>query len=376
MKKILHLGHSSAWRGGENQVCLLIHGLQQSHQGIENFVAYPKGAVVFNRLANNQLSKNHQLPLYSKNPYNPFNIFALVRFCKSHQIDVIHAHSAKAHSMAYHALFFLSAVKCVVHRRIDSPIKNQYFTKQKYRSSKISHWISISYAIEKRLINYGLARHKVTTLHDCIDASAYLKLEKEKEKKRYCEQYNWDKNTHLLGFAGALDKGKNPALLIQALLKLKQKQVEFNALIAGDGPLFDELDGLIKQHQLESQVKLLGFIKTMPEFFCSLDSFVLPSVHEGLGTVLLEAAQAKTALIASRVGGIVEVIEDKKTGRLFNSGEADELADVLTQIIQYKELTAQIVDNAFDKVSTEFNLQTMVNKTALIYERVLKHERL
>ena len=117
--RILHLDTEKTWRGGENQVKALIEGL---HEKVEKqFAAAPFNSVA---IKENRWSCE-ALELKSGNPYDPRIIYQLVQFIKKNKIQLIDAHTAKAHTLAVHVALFLPDLKIVVHRRVDNvPKKN------------------------------------------------------------------------------------------------------------------------------------------------------------------------------------------------------------------------------------------------------------
>lgn len=367
MIRVLHLGHSRKWRGGENQVKTLIEGLNKRNPGIQNHIGYPHGAQMIEKLSG-RIGGVLELP--STRPIDPRSVISVVNYVNKNAIDIIDAHSGNAHSLAYYARHFLPKTKINVHRHVDFPIKRQYLTRKKYLSEKIDQYVAISCAIKTRLEKYGIAGNKICIIKSAIDATAYQNSSKPNAKNSWCEKYGLEKNLPLIGFAGILEDKKDPALFVETIHGLKNRGIFVNALIAGSGPLQAELQRQINQLQLGDFIKLTGFIRNMPDFFAALDIFVLPSKQEGLGTVLLEAIHSQCVAVASNVGGITEIICDLQTGMLGHAGNVVSFVNAIETILITPGLSDRLKSNATQHANTYFNASKMIESNYLNYKNL------
>jgi len=227
--KVLHIGHSPRWRGGENQVHLLIQAMNGLNIGIEHHLAYPHEAIIFNRVGS-QSKGNLTLP--SSSPIDIRSVIAIIKYCRENEIDIMHAHSGNAHTLAYYAKYFLPKVKLIVHRRIDSKIKRRRSTRKKFLSNSVDGFIVISNAVLNNMKNYGVDENKIRLITDSIDTDAYGKLNKKQEKRQVINQYGWNIETPLIGFISALTSEKNPELFVEVVKHLYQQGLNFNVVIA------------------------------------------------------------------------------------------------------------------------------------------------
>ena len=146
--------------------------------------------------------------------------------------------------------------------------------------------------------------------------------------------------------AGALVKRKSPHTLIEAAAQLHSRcQQEQHAkrpsqapplhyLICGDGPLRGELEGRVRALGLASVFHFAGFCRDLPAYLAAADIFVHTPVREGLGVAVLEAMAAGLPVVASRVGGIPDLITDGETGLLISIQDPSALRSALLQCIQ------------------------------------------
>ncbi len=371
MINVLLIGHSRKWRGGENQVGLLIHGMKTHHPDVNIHIAYPDDAIMIERLG---VVVDGIIRLPSTRSFDLRSVLAIVKYCKHHRIDILHAQSGITHSLALHIKFFLPKIKIVVHRHVDFTIKKRLFTRRKYLSNKVDQYIAVSSAIEKRLLDYGIPDEKIALAKSSIDPLPYMNLNKQTAKSNICERYDIDKNLVLIGFAGALDANKDPITFVRIISQLRQGGIKVNALIAGVGDLMSAVEQQVEALNLKNNVKLTGFVQDMPVFFAALDIFILPSTAEGLGTVLLEAIHANANVIASDVGGIREIVRDGETGLLAKAKDINSFTHAVEKLLSCHCTAKRLRNNAINHVGQEFNLQKMLDNNYKIYRQLHKED--
>lgn len=362
--RVLHLDTEKTWRGGENQVRALISGLNKRIE--KQFAAAPFDSVAIKE----KRWDCELLSLSSGSPYDPRNILRLISWVKKHQIQIVDAHSAKAHTLAYNAKLFYPHFKIVVHRRVDNKIKNQFFTRKKYLSSRVDHFVAISQAIADILVNYGVSKDKISVVKSAVDASVYEKLNREHLQQKLRKNFQLNDDVILIGNASALSEQKGYPTLIRAASELKKMTSHFRILIAGDGALKNSLENLVQELELQSHVSFLGFLNNVPEFLSGIDILAIPSNNEGLGTVILDAILAGCCPVGSRVGGIPEIIIDHQTGLLIEPGDHVNLSKCLNYLIKNPEKRAQLSQNARQHVQNEFGLNSMVNGNYQVYKKL------
>lgn len=366
--KVLHIGHSRKWRGGENQVRLLIEELQRQEDGSQHFLAFPKDAIIFERLKH---GVQGIVSLASTSPADPRAIWAIRQACKKHDINVLHPHSSKAHSLALLVKRTMPSLKLLVHRRVDNPIKTRAGTRKKYLTEQVDAFLCVSSAIQTMLIEYGVPADKLRLVPDSIDTTPYDDLVKAYEKAALCNKHGFDAELPMIGFIAALEDQKNPELFVESLSALAKSGVKFNAIMAGAGSKKDVIIDLIKQHSLQAQVKMLGFVTAVEPVFAALDVFVLPSRNEGLGTVMLEAMAARAVVVASNVGGIGEAVIDRKTGLLVNEAAPASFSAAIKTVLSDVSLSQNLVENAVAHTQKNFSLPLMAEQTSQCYSQIL-----
>jgi L-malate glycosyltransferase len=141
-------------------------------------------------------------------------------------------------------------------------------------------------------------------------------------------------------------------------------------VILGEGELRGPLEKQIADLHLEKHVILGGFRPDVLSLLKGFDFFVMPSVTEGLGTSLLDAMACAKPIVASRVGGIPEVVMDGKTGILVPPKDPDLLAEAIVRMMQDRALAASMGGAGYTRVTERFTVERMVEETLAVYERL------
>ncbi|MGC8979836.1 glycosyltransferase, partial [Caldisericum sp.] len=161
-------------------------------------------------------------------------------------------------------------------------------------------------------------------------------------------------------------------ILIKAVYEIQSKQsLNLKVALVGDGSLKSEYKKLVKDLSLEDNIKFLGIRRDVEKLMRLSKIFVLPSRYEGLPMVILEAMANRIPIIATKVGGIPEVIEDGIEGLLVEPESKDELTKKILYLLNNPSLREQLSKNAFEKVKSEYSIQSYTQRMLKLYEEVL-----
>lgn len=367
--RLLHIDTELTWRGGENQLRLLLEGLRPTDA--DSFVAVRPGSAAAKRLAG--IAPLIEIPM--RGGFDPGAARALAKACDTHAIDLIDAHTSNAHSLALLTRFLRPSVRIVVHRRVDYPPKSGIVNRWKYHSGKVDRYIAISEAIKGVLVAYGLPASRVSVVRSAVDGTAYASFDRTVEKAALVHAYGIDPQVPLIGNASALSKQKDYPTLLAAAGILKQRGVPFHMFIAGDGPERDALERQRLTAGLEYDVTFLGFIEQVPRFLSALDVFAISSEYEGLGTIALEAAHAGLCLVSTNVGGLPEIVRDGVTGLLAPAHDPVSFAAQLERVLRDETLRKKLAAAATAHVCSEFSLGSMVGGNLEVYKAILAKPR-
>ena len=149
------------------------------------------------------------------------------------------------------------------------------------------------------------------------------------------------------------------------------KTIPWVLWVVGDGSRKTEFERLAKDLNMRERIIFLGARKNIPEILSGIDIFVMPSLWEGLGLAVLEAASAGKPIVASRVGGLPEIISDGETGVLVEPKNVKSLADGLERVLLGKVDAKEMGARARKMVKEKFSAQKMVEAYDKLYKELL-----
>jgi glycosyltransferase involved in cell wall biosynthesis len=169
---------------------------------------------------------------------------------------------------------------------------------------------------------------------------------------------------------GRLERVKGQALAIDALAT-STIPGDVHLYLLGTGPCDDELRQRVALRGVFDRVHLMGFRRDALDYIAHCDAMLLPSLHEGLPYVLLEAMALGTPVIASRVGGLAEVLDDGATGILFPPGDKDALARAIVRLHDDPALARRLADNARRLQRARYSVDAMIDGYIGVYGNAL-----
>ncbi len=175
------------------------------------------------------------------------------------------------------------------------------------------------------------------------------------------------KNSILVGTIANLYKNKGLEYLILAAKKLRENRKNYYFMIIGEGLEKQNLENLIKKHELENYVILTGRIPDAYQYLKAFDLFVLPSVKEGQPWVILEAMAAGVPIVAINIAGIPEMIENEKSGILVEPADSNALAEAIKKMLTHPSLAQECALNAFTMVREKFGIEEMIRKNEELF---------
>lgn len=360
---ILHLSAIKSWGGGEQQLIYLYQELAK--QQLPQLIVCRKGSALAD------YCKTHHIETITyKNLLSIDLGFAqrLTKLCKTHAIDVIHAHDAHTQTNALLArLVFRLKLPIVISRKVAFPIKNSWLSHYKYNSSHLGKIICISQAVYQTLRPIICDARKLVVVPDGIDLQRFSQTASLNNLRN---DLKLKPNHLLIGTIAALVASKDLYTFIKVAQLVIKQGIAAKFLIMGDGPLRTELQNLVNELELSEQVVFLGFRQDIPALLPQLNIFMLTSQQEGMGSSILEAMACQVPVVATRVGGIPEIVVDGETGLLANKGDIQALAKAVIQLAEDKTLCQTLTSNATRQLTT-FSIQNMASKTLAVYRSVI-----
>lgn len=224
--------------------------------------------------------------------------------------------------------------------------------------------IAVSHAIKKEAPGF---KHKVEVIHNGISEPSFLRREITRSFLEERSGGKIDENAIVVGTLAELHPTKGLGYAIAIFDDLVKKYPTIHFVIFGEGAMRTELEKMVHDRKLEDTVHFFGFIDNASTYLKGFDLFLLPSLSEALSYALIEAGFASLPVIASRVGGIPEIIEDKKTGLLVEPQNMAQLQASVEHILLRGDTGSLYGENLRRKVEREFTKEQMVKKTILSY---------
>jgi len=203
-------------------------------------------------------------------------------------------------------------------------------------AKKASLIVAVSkYSHDKILEHYTIEEDKIRIIPNGVDVEKFKPTDSVASKR----QFGFGDEPMVL-FVGSLVPRKGLPYLVEAAKKVVKQQADTKFVIVGDGPLRKQLDESLNKAGLLSNFVFLGNIKEnqLSAVYSAADVFVLPSIQEGQGIVLLEAQACGKPVVAFGEGGVYEAVRDKETGFLVDLGNTESLADNLLKFLADESL--------------------------------------
>ncbi len=359
--RVLQVDTAISWRGGEAQVLLLSRGLKsRGHQ--VGIVAQP-GSQLAERARSEGLSV---YPLRMRGEGDLWAAFQLGRLIRRFQPHILHLHTSHAHTLGCVAAKLSPGPKLVVSRRVDFHLRRSPFKGFKYGSG-VKRYLAVSRRIRDVLIEDGVEPRKVEVVYDGLDLT-HLKMGDGDEWRR---KFGLGPDGFLVGNVASLAPHKGQTYLLQAAKEVLGSFPEVRFVIVGEGELEGKLKREIKALSLQGKVILTGFQRDIAPLYAALDLFVLSSYLEGLCTSLLEAMFYGVPIVATRTGGIPEIVRDGVNGWLVPPRDAEALAKAIKGLLIDRELARRFSTQGKIMVR-KFRIEETVRKTEEAYQKVLK----
>ncbi len=355
------------WRGGQRQSLFLAKELQKKSYPFKFYVQ--PGSPLHTKALEVDLPV---IPLKMRSETDALAILRLAGYMKRHRCRLVHCHDAHSVAVGSAAASLAKVPLRVISRNVDFPIKKNFLSQLKY-TKNIDVIIAVSQGIKKVLVDGGIDPALIKVIPDGIDYSPFDEAAASDYLRR---ELNFERDDFLVGIVAHLADHKGHKYLIRATEILKAKAPQIRVIIVGEGPLRMELDNLVKQTHVEDIVFFLGFREDVPQILASLDLFVLSSYLEGMGSSILDAMASRLPVVATRTGGIPEVVVNGETGLLVPPKSPTALAKAILRIYGDKELGRRLGQKGYEVVHQKFSAEAMAAKVILEYERIAQQKNI
>lgn len=307
-------------------------------------------------------------------------LWKLFKIMKKEKPHIVHTHTAKAGVLGRCAAI-MSGVPIKIHS-FHGHIFHSYFghfkTKifimiEKLFANFADRIIVVSEIIKEEIsTRFRIAdKRKISVMNLGLDLKQFKDVNQRKGELR--KELNIGNGVLVAGIVGRLTPIKNHKLLFDAIRLLKSEVPNFNVrfLVVGDGISRDALKAYVEELGIKDWVHFVGWQADMPKIYADLDLVVLTSLNEGTPLSIIEAMAAGRAVVATAVGGVPNLVEDKKTGMLVNSNEPAQLKDAIKELLQNEELCRTLVAAASARVYEKYSEEQLVHNMENLYRELL-----
>lgn len=358
---LFHIDAGKDWRGGQRQSLLLVKELKR--RGYPVFLVVQPGSPLQKK------AEEASLPLLSLKIRSEFDIISILHLAilmRGRKCSLAHFHDAHAVAVGSAAASLAKVPLRVISRRVDFPMRKNFFSRRKYIKN-IDAVVAISEGVKKVLLDGGLPSELVEVIPSGIDFTPYQESLSSDYLRR---EFRFADDDYLVGMVAHLADHKGHKYLIRAAKILREHAPRIKIIIVGEGPLRLELRKEARESKVEDLVFFLGFREDVPQILSSLDVFVLSSYLEGLGSSIMDAMACRLPVVATRTGGIPEVVIHRKTGLLVPPRNPSALAKAILMLYNDRELASRLKEEGYRVVHQRFSSEAMADRMVALYERL------
>lgn len=372
--RVCHVAVADLWAGAEVQLKGLIAQLARMTDIDLSVVLFNGG-----RLEKEIAHYGVPVQIFPEKHWSSIRIgTALRRYFGEKRFDIVHTHKYKDTILAAPVACWAGVPYVVrtVHG-LTEPFSGVNAWKMSFYESVerrvhqryVTTALAVSSEIERRLCQNGAT--DVVCIRNGIELNA---LPDRSRCSATRKAFGVPDDVCLIGSVGRLTPVKGFPHLLKAVQILTEQGLHVKLWLVGDGILNQELRRLAQDSGVAEQVVMLGHRQDTYELLQAMDMFVLPSLHEGIPMALLEAMAVGLPVIATRVGGIPEVIEDRVSGILVEPGDPDDLALMCRKLMHDAASAERLGKAARARVEEKFSSGTMAADVANVYRRLVGHQ--
>ncbi|TAL27283.1 MAG: glycosyltransferase family 1 protein, partial [Nitrospirae bacterium] len=304
---------------------------------------------------------------------------ALIRHRRTY--DIVHFHGASLPLILN--LFVLKLMKKKIIAKVTSSKSDREVGSFKGRYwfigdilirilGKVDFFIAISGEIKAALIKDGIEERKIIEISNFIKRDEFFPETDAERKKIIKNKLGIDISKRIITLSGRLVHRKRVDVLLEAVAKVLKTRKDIQVIILGHGELMNDLLDMAADLKIQNYVSFRGMVSNILDYLHVTDIFVFTSEIEGMPNSLLEAMACRLPVIATRIGGVVDIIEDGENGIIVTPGNAEELKEAILRLIENSDLAETIAENAYKKIKENYYIGSVADKYIQLYQKVLE----
>jgi glycosyltransferase involved in cell wall biosynthesis len=299
------------------------------------------------------------------------SIWKIRKLIRDEKINIVHTHGYRSNLYGRLACLLkgignVTTVHVSLFDYVDTPplIRRFYIIVERITSGLTSRYICISMAMKNDLIKMGVQNDKIVVIHNGVDLDIFQPRQSD---ARLYDVLGIGENRPVIGTAGRMVTEKGQIHLIEALPYLRDRWPMLRCLFIGTGPLLEELKRRAVSLGLAETCLFLGVRMDMADIYPLMDLFVLPSLREPFGLVLLEAMASRVPVIATASGGPLDFIKSGFNGLLVPPSNPNELADKIDYILSNPVQSREIAEQGYHTVCKFHGIKKTIRKICDVY---------
>jgi glycosyltransferase involved in cell wall biosynthesis len=368
--RVLHVAESAGWAGGE---AWLVRVAGAIHPRFAIGVLVPEAGALIARLDALGVPSWHVRR--AQQLLSVRALADLVRLFRHVAPSIVHSHGARSNvytRLAARLAGVPGVVSSVHNSLLDYPVppmrRRAYVALERLTSPLADRILPVSGAIAHDLVErYRIDRSRVTIVRNGIDADQFAGESTAGAPLGLAGP--------LIGVVARMTAQKAHGVLLDAMPLIRARVPRLGCLMIGDGVLRSALEERARRIGVADACRFLGARNDVARLLAALDVAVLPSCSEGLPFAVLEAMAVGKPVVATRVGGLAEVIEDGVTGHLVPPGDAGALAAAIVSLLTDPDRARTMGQAAAHRVRTQFTLTGMVSAIEAVYDETLGSAR-
>ncbi len=315
--------------------------------------------------------KTYEYPVFLHVPYTISLAAKMAEVASYYKLDLLHVHYAIPHAVAAYL-----ATRMTRDRRLKSlvtlhgtditlvGIEPSFYNVTKFAIEQADGVTAVSEFLSyttKDSFNTGV---DIEVIPNFVDTERFVPLRDEETRKRFAP--NCEK---VIAHASNFRPVKNVKTVIEVFDRVRRK-IPSRLLMIGDGPERIVAENLVRSLGIEGQVSFLGNQENMEDLLPIADVYLLPSEHEGFGLTALEAMSAETAVVATNVGGVNEVIKEGHGGYLMDPNDVEGMTKRIVDLLENDDLRREVGRKGREVALREFSKGSVVKRYEALYMRL------
>ena len=359
--RIVHSEASLGWGGQEHRILAELTGFQK--RGSKVWLLAPHDAHVRARAEAAGIST---APLHDAKWRYPFEVLRLACWLRRIRPDVLNTHSSRDGWLVGMAGRLARVPFIVRTRHFDVPVPNPALSRHVY-ATLADHLITTSPKVTADFRTlFRLPEDRVTTIPTGVDVAKFSPKGSTAEF-----EFPVGATGPLVGIVGVIRYAKGHAVLFEAMKQLGEQGLPVRCVVVGDSTNRAGLERRVVELGLSNRVLFVGLRDDVPAILRALDVLAIPSLHEAIPQVGLQALACEVPVIGSDVGGIPQIIRPNETGRLFSSGNAAALATAIRETFAQAAETRRMALAGRRLVVENHSLEGMLDTIEGIYRQRL-----